>query len=153
MRMSKYFSSIPLLKSLYSAYVLSKLEYGSLIWSPIYACDCLSLDRVHRRFLKFISFKADGIYPDRGTPQIELLQRHGMDSLSDRRDSLHAKFVYKLVHDGIDCPFLLERLGFAVPRGNARYTSRFVMPFARTNIMKRAPTYTLCGVGNRRLDF
>ncbi|KRT86784.1 hypothetical protein AMK59_716 [Oryctes borbonicus] len=47
--------------------LVSKLEYAVLI------CECLSLDRIHRRFLKYLSHKIDGIYPERRTPQDGLL--------------------------------------------------------------------------------
>lgn len=152
MRVSKYFKDISLIKSLYFSYVLSKIEYAALIWHPIYACEAIALDRVHRRFLKFLSFKIDGVYPERGISQEELLLRHNIRSLNTRRDDMTGKIVCKLIKNQIDCPFLLHRMSFLIPRMHSRYEAMFMIPFARTNIMKRTPVYIMSRVGNRFLD-
>lgn len=152
MRVSKYFTSTAVLKTLYFAYVLSKIEYACLVWYPLYASDFVPLDRIHRKFLKYLSLKLDGVYPEVGVPQAELLLRHDMLPLNTRRDLICTKFLEKLLTNRIDCPFLLERLSFLVPRSNARYDYTFRTPFARTNLMMRAPSYILSRLGNRVPD-
>ena len=57
LRVSGYFQNEATVKKLFSAYVLSRLEYASLIWYPIYACHSLALDRIHRKFLKYLSYR------------------------------------------------------------------------------------------------
>lgn len=44
---------------------------------------CLQLDRIHRKFLKILSYKLDGTYAEVGITQLELLERHGIESLSE----------------------------------------------------------------------
>lgn len=152
MRVSRYFNDTRVLKSLYFSFVLSKIEYASLIWYPLYASDSIPLDRIHRRFLKYLTFKTTGDYPERGMAQDVLLAEHSMMSLRDRRDTICTKFVSKLVDNTIDCPFLLGRMDFLVPRINARHESTFRVPFARTNIMRRVPTYILANMANKHID-
>ena len=69
-RNCKMFTNIKPLKILYFSYVRSKLEYGSLIWYPYYINHKLALENVQRKFLKFLSFKIDSFYPERGIAQI-----------------------------------------------------------------------------------
>ncbi|KAJ3649997.1 hypothetical protein Zmor_021710 [Zophobas morio] len=110
MRVSKYFRNVNLIKILFYAFVLSKLEYASLIWYPIYITQHMVLDRILKKFLKFLSFKCDGTYPERGTDMSLLLQRHQMSSLSSRRDFYCARFLAKLVSNEIDCIDLLSNI-------------------------------------------
>ena len=70
-------------------------------------CQHMLLDKVYRKFLKFLSIKIDGNYPTRGVEMESLHQRHQMSSLSVRRDPQAANFLYKLIHNKIDCPFII----------------------------------------------
>jgi hypothetical protein len=65
-RCSMHFRNIDTLKLLYCAYVRSKLEYGSIIWDPGYQRYVGKIETIQRRFLKFLAFKTDGVYPERG---------------------------------------------------------------------------------------
>lgn len=61
-RNCRCFNNIQTLTVIYFAYVRSQLEYGSLIWNPYYNCHRMSIESVQRKFLKFLSFKLDGVY-------------------------------------------------------------------------------------------
>lgn len=152
MRSAKYFMNTELLKTLYYSLVLSKLEYASIVWYPIYMCHSLPLDRIHRRFLKYLSFKLDDTYPAVGTDQESLLTRHNMVSLQYRRDINCAKFLVKLIRGVIDCPYLLSKIRFRVPRLAARHGISFDLPTARTNLMLRAPVSVMCRTADRLID-
>lgn len=149
MRVSKYFNDIDLLKTLYYAYVLSKLEYASIVWYPIYACHHGSLERIHRKFLKYLSFKLDGVYPEIGVSQEELLQRHNIPALGARRDSHCVNLLSKLIHGEIDCPYLMSKVFFHVPRLSSRHEITFALPTARSNLLQRAPVVLMCRLANR----
>jgi len=56
MRLTKEFSQINTLKTLYCALVKHILEYGSLIWDPYTADGFLQVERVQSQFLKYASF-------------------------------------------------------------------------------------------------
>ncbi|EFA12308.1 hypothetical protein TcasGA2_TC016103 [Tribolium castaneum] len=57
------FTNIKILRILYFAFVRSRLEYGALIWNPIYNTYVVQLENVQRRFLKYLAFLSDGVYP------------------------------------------------------------------------------------------
>jgi hypothetical protein len=63
LRSAKEFGDVVTLKLLYITYVRSKLEYASLVWSPIHNIYIAQLERVQRRFLKSAIFMLDGLYP------------------------------------------------------------------------------------------
>uniref|UniRef100_V5GPT7 RNA-directed DNA polymerase n=1 Tax=Anoplophora glabripennis TaxID=217634 RepID=V5GPT7_ANOGL len=65
-RNSSSFNDVTALKCLFYSLVRSKLEYCSLIWYPYYQIHTNKLEKVQRRFLKFLSFRIDGYYPNRG---------------------------------------------------------------------------------------
>ncbi|CAH1983476.1 unnamed protein product [Acanthoscelides obtectus] len=74
------------LQTLYFSLVRYKLEYGSLIWSLIYKQYIDVVDKLQKKFLKFLCFKIDGIYPTRGTEYNILLHKFGIQSLEQRRN-------------------------------------------------------------------
>uniref|UniRef100_A0A6P7HH55 Uncharacterized protein LOC114348689 n=1 Tax=Diabrotica virgifera virgifera TaxID=50390 RepID=A0A6P7HH55_DIAVI len=67
------FTDVTALSCLFFSLVRTKLEYGSLIWNPIYAQYTTAVERVQKKFLKFLSFKVDGVYPARGCNYFNLL--------------------------------------------------------------------------------
>ena len=127
------FTNIVALKSLYFALVRSKLEYGSLIWYPYYDIYKNSLERVQRRFLKFLAFKLDGTYPERGCNHANLLSRFNLLSLEHRRITASLIFLFKLLHNLIDSPALLSQVLFHIPRLNSRQDLTFHCATPRNN--------------------
>ena len=125
--------------TLYCALVRSKLEYASVIWYPYFENQRKAIESVQRRFLKYLSFRLSGVYPVRGTEHGLLLERHGFKSLQNRRDVHSAVFMRKLVCGFIDCPALLERVNFHVPRPSSRYRNTFTPRPWRTNLLRFAP--------------
>lgn len=143
-RNSKNFTSILCIKSLYYAFVRSKLEYASLIFGPLYNNQIQSLEGVQRRFLKFLYFKSEGIYPERGIDQDFLLQMFKMGALYKRRIAVSLTFLHGLLHNHIDCCELIGKLNFRVPRLEARCEHTFYVPIGRTNTMLKSPLYVIC---------
>ena len=136
------------LKVLYFAYVRSKLEYGSLIWYPFYNVHELAVENVQRKFLKFMQYKISGAYPERGFSQHLLLNLLNFQSLHLRRVLFAVGFIYKLLHNKIDCVGLINQIIFRVPRLSTRVSTTFHLPVARTNILLRSPIYTMCNSVN-----
>lgn len=148
-RNCKSFTNIRALKILYFSYVRSKLEYASLIWYPYYMNQKLALENVQRKFLKFLAFKVDAIYPERGIEQDTLLTRFEMNSLELRRKCNSISFLYNLLHNNIDCPELLSQLCFNIPIYNSRQNYTFYCPHARSNLLLKSPIYTMCSNFNQ----
>lgn len=148
-RNCKSFTNIEALKILYFSYVRSKLEYGSIIWHPYYRNHKIIVERIQRKFLKFLSYKVDGIYPVRGVPYIPLINRFELVSLDLRRKCAFLTFLYKLLHNQIDSPELLGQLNFSVPRLSNRHNLTFYCNTPRTNMLLKSPVYVMCSNFNK----
>lgn len=105
-----HFTDITALKALYYAFVRSKLEYSSTVWSPYYNHLKLDLERIQRKFLKILYKTENGQFPQRGINHDFLLSEYNMTSLEDRRKIADIKFIFKLIRGVIDCPELLQKI-------------------------------------------
>src|SRR3978361_1267107 len=137
------------MKTLYFAFVRSRLEYASLIWCPYYDVHTGSLERVHRKFLKFLAFCYDETYPVRGFPQDLLLERFSLPALEQRRGSFSLVFLYKLLHGRRDCGQIIDKLTFHSSRDASRHKQCFYLSTPRTSILKNSPLYRMCDNYNR----
>lgn len=136
-------ADVSCLRSLYFTFVRSKLEYASLIWGPIYKRHSLQLQRVERRFLKYLYFRQHGVFPDRGFEDRLLLDEFGMDSLESRRCRASLVFLYKLFNGSTDCSELLGEFSILVPRLSSRGCGFFRLPAAATNAIVRSPVFVM----------
>lgn len=124
-RNSRDFRNIDAIKSLYFAYVRSVLEYGSVVWSPIYSVHIDRLESIQRKFLKFLYFKTHGFYPPRGYDQNALQLEFFTQSLQMRRVIAQCVFLFRTVNSIISCNDLLCLINFHVPRLNSRLLRTF----------------------------
>lgn len=143
-RNSRGFNDVSVLFLLFNTFVLSKLEYASIIWNPGYQTYSCSLEGIQRKFLKFVSFTLDGSYPTVGTPHQELLSRHNVLSLDSRRKMHSLIFLYKIIYSKLDCPTILGQLNFNIPAIATRHTDTFYLSTTRTNLLKFSPLYSMC---------
>lgn len=145
-RNTKFFSDINSLKLLFNAFVRSKLEYASIVWSPGYDQHISSIEQVQRRFLKHLSFKLDQRYPDRGIPHSPLLLRFGLNSLSARRDFAGVVFLYKLLNNELDSLTLLSNINVHVPVVNTRTNNTFYLARPSSNALLFSPIFRICSI-------
>lgn len=148
MRNCSTFSNELALKQLYFALVRSKLEYCSLIWFPIYDEYKLKVENIQRRFLKFLNLKIWGFYPQRGYDHSILLNNFNVQSLEARRIINSQLFLYKLLHNLVDAPVLLENINFNAPMVHVRHMVPFYLPTPNTNMLLKLPTYIMCSCYN-----
>ena len=144
MRNSRHFKDISTLSLLFNAFVRTKLEYGGIIWNPQYNVHTLNLEEVQRRHVKYLSLKADGIYPPRGTPQSDLLARFNLNDLATRRVYFSVLFLHKLLTSQTDCPDILSSIHFNVPSFQTRSYALFYLATPRTNVLKSSPVHNMC---------
>lgn len=138
-RTCKNFSNIECIISLFRAFVLSKLEYATNIWYPFYNIQINMVERLQRKFLKYLTFRCDGQYPAQGIEYGDLLERHNFAALKDRRKTLSAAFMGNILVGNIDAPDLLSRIDILVPRPESRSSELLRIPTPRTNVLWKAP--------------
>ena len=139
-RNSLEFMNLDTVKTLYFAFVRSKLEYCNAVWSPSSVCYIVSLEKVQRRFVKYLHYLDHGWYPPRGNWHYEtLLTRYGLTSLEERRIGAAVDLVRGLVSGSVVAPELLSYLNFRVPRMSARSDMLFTCHRANTNLGLNSP--------------
>ena len=149
LRNCKSFTNLEALKLLYYSYVRSKLEYGAIIWNPHYQIHKTSVEQIQRKFLKFMTFKSTGQYPERGVNNSTLLSTFNFKSLEFRRICYFLVFLFKLMHNKIDSPEMLVQLNIHVPRLHSRQNNMFYSERANTNVMLKSPIYCMCNYYNK----
>ena len=109
--------------TLYHTLIRSRLEYCSFVWSPKEQTMRDKLERVQRKFVKFISFKcnisSDLLYQQK-------CQYFNLQTLESRREMLDLRMLNKILCNKVDCPELLNRIGFRVPTRRTRCKDLFV---------------------------
>ena len=78
--------------SLYKSIVRPHLEYTSVIWSPLYKKDKITLENIQRRATRLIPAMKGKTYPER-------LKRLGLPTLEYRRERADMVEVYKIMND------------------------------------------------------
>lgn len=140
------FRNCDALKTLYFALIRSRLEYCSVIWYPYYKAHIHSIELVQRRYLKFLSFLEDGVYPIRGIDYTLLLTRFSFISLETRRTISVIKLLHNILNNNLDCSYLLSKINFFVPRSpsSVRRPITFYNQTSRTNILFHSPVSLMC---------
>lgn len=138
------FTNADSLKILYFSYVRSKLEYGAIIWNPLYKKYINQLENIQRRFAKFLAYKSDGTYPARGIEQSVLLNRFKLDALDQRRTYHGLQFLFKLTRNKIDSIELNAELNIHVPNILTRSPSYYYLPRSNTKLLLKSPIYFIC---------
>lgn len=147
-RVAKNLRNVRVIKLLFLSLVVPKIEYASLVWSPVYQKHINAIEQLQRRFLKFLSWKVDGVYPDRGADLFEMCDRFDLLTLHERRTLTSILFIIKLIRGNIDCPQFLELLPFRVPATNSRYQVPFYLPLVSSTLMLASPLYRACNSVN-----
>lgn len=143
-RNTRGFKNIESLKILHYAYVRSKLEYCSVVWDPHYNIHIMCLERIQRRFCKFLYMVRHGAYPVRHYRNADLLCEMNLNSLKVRRILACNVFLYKVLHGSVDSSDLLSRIDFRVPRQNSRCAITFNIRVCRTNQHYFSPLNNMC---------
>jgi hypothetical protein len=90
---------------------------------------------VQRKFIKYLYFKEDGIYPPIGVDYDLLCSRFTFTPLKVRRVLDTVTFLFKLFHNKVDCSSLLSGLCINVPQILSRSHRYFHVPRSNTMIL------------------
>lgn len=148
MRVSKPFKTMKSLKILYCAYVRSHLEYASQIWNPQYGIYIDRLERVQRRFTRFLGFKFK-------LPRMKYAQRcikFHLLPLYLRRDISDVLFLAKVLRGSIDSPDLLRKIGLRVPHHRTRKRPLLHIPTSNSNYRQNSFLVRASNTYNRVLS-
>lgn len=113
-RSCRNFANLHAIRNLDFALVQSKLEYASLY--SIYTILTHAIEKIQKRFLKYLPFRTSGTYAERGTYYSALLAQHNFQSLK----IISISNFYKLTYE---CCWLTKFASFfQIPFTNAKYT-------------------------------
>ena len=149
-RNARDFQNAHTITRLFKSFLESKLYYACLIWCPHHNIYVTNLERIIRKFLKYLSYREDGVYPPIGMPQQDLLNRYNFTSFLNTCKRFYMVFLFKLLNNGVDCPIILSQITFNVSSRSvlSRYYDLFYLPVPRTDIAKFSPMFTMCRIGN-----
>lgn len=132
-RMTKHFSDVHCLKSLYGSLVRSILEYCSPVWNPYYNNGVERVESVQRRFLRFALRKLPWSNPFRLPSYEDRCRLIGLELLRVRRDTSRALLVADILQGRIDCSYLLQQININVQPRALRNSVMLRTPLHRTN--------------------
>lgn len=132
-RHASEFTDIYALKTLYCSLVRSILEYAAPVWSPYYVAPILSIERVQKKFVRFVLRSLPWNDPDNLPPYPDRCQLISLEPLTVRRVKMQRLFVFDILNGAIDCPALLEQISLQIPSRRLRNTPMIAIPYHRTN--------------------
>ena len=153
-RSTSFYTDIRCIKILYCALVRPLLEYGSIVWSPFFICHVKKLERVQRRFLRYIGYKNNMLNNNNQNALNDIQNSLNLNSLYSRMKNGDISFLSKLICGSITRSPLLEHIPFHVPQYNSRTCPTFHIKTHRFIYGQNNPFERLLKLGNESgLDF
>lgn len=87
---------------LYTSYVRSRLEFGSVIWDPHQECYSNDIESVQKQFVLYALGDTNKVPPYRLPPYEERCEKLGLVKLSMRREEANATMAYDLFNKRIN---------------------------------------------------
>lgn len=128
-RNTKYFKRIESVARLYNALVRPHLEYASIIWAPQAEMNSNLIEKVQKRFLRYLYIKKHHCYPYMISYNT-MLTSFKFESLSQRRKMHSVLFIYYIINNIKYTDFLLiNNIKFNVPKINLRIRNAILFSF------------------------
>lgn len=152
LRNSRDFTQSRTYISLFNAFVRSKMEYASIVWSPYFKNHIKYLESVQTRYLRIVELRTTGIYP-KYLPRMDLLNKYHVQSLETRRDISAQLFLYKLFNNIVNCKEILARIEVKTSFPGARNKSIYLTCGKfRTEHYKMSPLVKACSLYNKTVN-
>ena len=135
LRLGRNIQSIKVLRFIFFSIVRSRLEDACVIWAPDKKKLINALERVQKRFAKYLEFRLTGSYPIRGIENEYLYSKFNLQSLSNRRKVQRVLYFLKIVRGTVDSSFLRDEIKISIPRINFRNHLPFEYPRCTNSIM------------------
>lgn len=140
-RTSADFDDIRVAKILYNAFVRSKLEYGAVAWNPYQEKYSLMIERIQRKFARWLYKKCHGYYPYLYPSQF-VLGMVEIETLKARRVMATISHYLSILRGRLDCQEIVERVGLLVPRCLQCDETGMVAPRRKPRLIKTPATRT-----------
>lgn len=134
--------------TLFNTFIRSKLEYCSLVWDPIHANKIHQIEKLQKKFLKYLGKKYRQL-DLRLVRYDDLLQTYDIDSLEKRRKITNLLYIYKVLNNRENNPLVLSKFNFNVGTANTRSRTLFYQPAVRLNVAKNSPINRMCELINQ----
>lgn len=138
------------LRSVYCAFIRSKLEYACIVWSPFYNVDSNKIESIQKQF---VLYALRGLGWSRETfvlpSYVSRCQLINIETLSRRRMNLGIFFVYDLLKGFFDAPELANTLRLNATTRTLRTARIFDLDFHSTNFASNEPINRMCSIFNR----
>lgn len=156
MRQCRFFNDRKTIIALYYAFIFSRLNFGSSIWSPQYGVYVARLENIQKKFLRFLSFKCNFILdPDNPDNHSTRLRHFGIMRLENCRIINDILFMYKLFNGLYESEGILQNIFLNTPPRRLRQHEIFCLPFRNTNCAKNSPLCRIvryCNVYKEHID-
>lgn len=135
------------IKSLYCAFVRSIAEYAGVVWQPYHAVHVRRIERIQEKFVWFALRKLNW-NRENMPPYHDRCKLINVQPLTERRVVSSALFIFDIIENNIDCPFLLSHINFNAP---PRHTRNYVLlrpSQHRTAYGQHEPINRMCTIFN-----
>lgn len=143
-RTSSQFDGLGVALVLYNAFVRSKLEYGAIVWNPHEEKYTLMIEKIQRKFARWLYKKKYGYYPYL-YPSLYVSGMVGLDTLKLRRAMQLITYYLAIIRNRIESSTILGRVGLLAPGRLGWDMEGTVAPRRRPRLLWRPPARTRCG--------
>lgn len=141
-RVGRVFNNMTTLTTLFNTLVRPIMEYASIIWGPITQKYIDKLEKVVRRFIRWLEWRLTGCSPPKGSINNIVYKKYSIHKLEARRLAACAILGIKILKGIIHCPDLLAKLPILLSSATRQNTLLYQMTPGSTHSVK-APAYKL----------
>lgn len=151
-RWAREFDDPYITKTLYMALVRPILEYGSIIWDPIYQTYSNLIESVQKQFLLFClrGLHFNPLMLPSYTSRLALIK---LPTLKSRRTMLNVSFILNIINGDICAGFLINEISFNIPQRPSRNFIPLSIKFFRANYGDADPLRRMCNTFNQLYRF
>lgn len=155
-RLSRNFTDINTIIALYKSLVRSRLEYGCCVWSPTTQVAKKSIEKVQKRFLRYLYFRKYGVYPhylNHPVPTEQLELEFNIMCLENRRSMLQVLMFWQTLNGKNGFDFGRRCVNVNVPNMQLRQQrGAFALPHFRHEAYKTSPMFKMLTEANLRMQ-
>jgi hypothetical protein len=125
-RNSRQFTNDKSVKLLYFSLVRPILEYGSVVWNPVFQKYKILIEKVQKKFIKYAFYKF--VHIKWNYRYHTKLVYFNIRTLESRRNIYDLIWLYKCLNNHIDNSKIFENISIRVPSFNSRNIDLFSYP-------------------------